>query len=1530
MNNSPQELLKRALLKLEATGEDGFEGFIASVLAEISDQPFRIASSGTQRGRDGESELDEGAIYFETKLHKSRVRKDQIAVKLVDLLADDRGQLDIFIICATASISAQHAKDFRNMFEARGITLLILDWNRNTGLPRLATLVAMGSTGGKNFLIEHLNDSDDSTLLVDTLSAIDQLALLPEFESYSERLFTEITNASIGLGLAKKSNRNWLSEIFSCQKQARQYLGQPLAPRDASMDFLQPRRTLSEQLKHAFVGSSSEAVFVVSGTEGTGKSWLIANTWLESDSASILVIVTSTELRDPEDISNIEDFVIGKLIEQTGGEHNHKSINRWRRRLAMWKANPEASNIRITVCIDGLNQHPRFNWTRFIGGASLFLRKLGGQLVVSTRTSYFSRIKPSIWAEVICINVPEFTNFELDNILQARDIDPMSLNEPVYRTLKNPRILNIAVNLLLAQEIEDMTQLSVGRLLFEHLRTSNLTGSTDLLPNEFANTMSKLANEFISRLEAGAEDDLKLFDVGNHSRLEEVSSGRFFKPVLEDPDRYEIVDDGLILALGMWLVKALRRELRNERDPHDGLEVILEPVSTLDKLAEIVGTAIQVACLTESYEAEIATSLIRHYEGLQNLPEEQFQPFKALVKVRPDAFLEAAKEVALFDSNGPTSGWLPEAILEARDEPSVMSEIESAIPKWLSYYCFAPEHVMHEPISEPLSEKALKERERVTQELKDRIEALTETETNYMEKNLTKLEEGDVNVLHRLSMSLLAGLRLETFAGPLVSSVFSASLTRAVGSLHLEFENLIRFNRMDWAETRKALKEEISCLCDERSSVGDWTIVKVLNSTGDPSDADEAQVLRESLIENYKRPGRWRLIEDYCETDPCDPQASPSKNISKTAKKYQNIDVEKLCTSTGTSMETHFFKDAMPGIARFESEAGVVAIRRLVTHSLEREGLPRRQAILALEPFSVLLPSSDVESLVTYAQSSSARPEPQHNVPDEWMTAQHSLLIAFPHLSGDEQLQALNGMRTKAVLDGFYRMIKPPEAHRVETLLNKAHMDKNVDRLFNLLAAINHADPPLTDKTIDIVAELLVFPDTTVRAEALALAVRSNHELLLKLVADSDWNAGKLTLNENRNELSYGSSALVAATKAGLIDVNKALDRMALSYYGIAATSLGEDTANIVADRIEIALRSVLNVGELNGLPVIEEVIDDDDHSLPSLVSLREHLHSDDSHAVFECLSATDEQIQDRQKKLLCAYEQFIERLSSLNAELVLTHISAKGIETIVSARPDVISRWHELLMETDEVQKQYAHNFAIVFAGAIAAENTTLAVSLFRAYAKVAPFIGRVFGNASVPIKAEVLWSNGHIPKISALCVERLDDCCNDQEILNEVLAAFTNYQESILASYVERLMSSGEPIHIARALMVAGFSVESEFAENALSRFEGTEGFIGEVYTAARGAYDRNKWSRHWYERMRSATSKMDFWRYSVLLSRIVDARINVWRGLEPKTELYSAFFPTIKSSLERRMSKWTEKRKKALFGRNVPNRIFLTREL
>ena len=107
------------------------------------------------------------------------------------------------------------------------------------------------------------------------------------------------------------------------------------------------------------------------------------------------------------------------------------------------------------------------------------------------------------------------------------------------------------------------------------------------------------------------------------------------------------------------------------------------------------------------------------------------------------------------------------------------------------------------------------------------------------------------------------------------------------------------------------------------------------------------------------------------------------------------------------------------------------------------------------------------------------------------------------------------------------------------------------------------------------------------------------------------------------------------------------------------------------------------------------------------------------------------------------------------------------------------------------------------------------------------------------------------------------------------------------------------------------------------------GQKGFVGEAQLAARGAYDRNRWSRHWYECIRSATNEVDFWRYSVLLSKIVDGRIDLWGDCEPTEESFKAFIPTIKDRIKQRIGSWNGKRKKTLFGGKVPHVVFLIRD-
>ncbi len=76
-----------------------------------------------------------------------------------------------------------------------------------------------------------------------------------------------------------------------------------------------------------------------------------------------------------------------------------------------------------------------------------------------------------------------------------------------------------------------------------------------------------------------------------------------------------------------------------------------------------------------------------------------------------------------------------------------------------------------------------------------------------------------------------------------------------------------------------------------------------------------------------------------------------------------------------------------------------------------------------------------------------------------------------------------------------------------------------------------------------------------------------------------------------------------------------------------------------------------------------------------------------------------------------------------------------------------------------------------------------------------------------------------------------------------------------------------------------------------------------------------------------MRSAETGEEFWRYSVLFLKIVDARFDLWEDeIECVGTVCRDFEPSIENKLENRIKSWAKKREKTLFGAKAPNGVFL----
>jgi hypothetical protein len=1518
--------LKNILHTLKDSGADGFEGLLASVLSEVCGQPFHLASSGSQRGRDGDSAFDDGATYFEAKLYQGTVPRAAVSTKILDLILDDEGQVDTWALCATSAISAQHANAYRRSLAEAGIGCLILDWPEYA-LPPLAVLLAMTPANTERFILDHSMHTAGAAVV---RAHLDGIAGDSQFPVVASKLRDLLSDPVLGLGLSKLANKAWLTQAFSDRRLARQHFGQPLAPLDPAGLSWVDRTILAGDLTGAFVGTPNETVYLVIGEEGTGKSWLASKAWLLSTSPPLFVVFTADQLQMPMALHDIEGTIIQKLATQTGGVLTDNAKRRWQRRFKGWRANSKPANIRLAVLVDGLNQAQGFPWPHWIDAAATFLESIGGSLIVTTNERHFAqRLRSTVTSKVRRVIVKEWSDEELKMILKARGISANRLSADVFNFLRNPRILGIAVELLDANDIERFEELTVGRLLFEHIMRCERDGITAMPAFEFAGVLRKHADDIIERLSGQQHDDLKLFDAPIDARLRAVSHSRFFAAVPGEPDRYAIKDEGLPLALGLSVVGILRKEHRNGRDPAVRLSQIAEPVLALAATSEVILSALQVACLDPDCPAEIPAALARYYASLQNLPESQWPAFEALVRSAPEPFVRAARDAALSGDHLANMQRLTEALAAAQSRLISLPATLTHVQMWLAYYSLAPERGMHaNPRNDP-REKVEAERAKRQGVIEARLSELTADERTFVETQLVRHDGGNLSGLHQVAFKLLAGTKLAGLSDAFVRWAFAKALNPCFYDPDREFAHLIRLNAVDWAETRDALLHSAALFMKVGTSrTGRWALVTILRATGDSGDAARAEEIADELTRDWEKLPGWRRIESYCATDPCDPASVCPENIGKTASAFEAVDVASLSAGMGSTAQDHFFSDARPGVARFAPHAAVHTLRRFAHNVAIRPGRPRRQGILELSSNSAVLDPKAVEELIAVAlaahnDDSSAESEGK----DGWITAQYALVSALPHKTGNEQLEIIASLHGRSLLISMLEQTRPADEVIVERHIARAIQRGDPDALVRVLSFIQYSRSSVSVHAKQNLMTLFDSPDGMVRSFAFGIAARLRDPEMLKRIADSDWDAGKVGAKEDFYERWYGSAAILAAAEAQLIDPVEAVERVSPTHYGYAARRLPGPGANMAAARIDAALRKAAGLTTLPEIPLIERPVRTEADNEPPLLSLLDEPRSLDIRTFFDRINESDESFRVRQERAWKAFERFRKDVTNAEATLIIDDVSWTGIEAIVAAEPSLADSWVMLLESISGWHLGGLHFFGLGLARAMTRIDPMRAAKLFQKLSSEEPSIRRIFEPSKVPAESVALWSCANVTEIRTLCYRRLDEASDDSRLAVEVLAAFSQGRQSEITEYVDAKLKLNIPSTIGRALMVSGFSDSNPHAEDVLNRFAGQKGFLGKAVVAARFAYYRNLWARHWFAQMKSAGMPEEFWCNSILFLKIVDSRYALWYGDgEAGSTVFQSFFPTVRTRINNRLKTWQDKRQKTLFGQEAPDPVFL----
>jgi len=1512
------EKLKATLMILKPTGSSGFEGLLAVVLSEIGGVPYRLANSGSQYGIDGKVAFEGENIGFEAKRYDKAIPRTEVLSKIAEVSINSP-KTDLWILGATTAVSSQLADDITKLGQKDGIAILILDWS-DTNLPPLSVCLAMCAETVKEF---YQSQNIESQTISDLTMALTVIKESLGYNSHAEKIRLNLNIPSLGWGIARRGNSKWLEDVFSDKAIARNRLGQPLAPYDKKSIEVLARDSFVDKCRLTLLDNTGKKLIVIKGDEGHGKSWLVAQCWSSFEERPLMVLIKPEEFNDAALPYDFKKILLSSLIKQTGDDLSELSLKRWGRRLELWKSSPSSGMLKIIVVIDGINQRPGTDWGRVIDGFCNELNKIDGKLLITTRTHYYNgRVKNRVTEPSFDLILPEWTEEERNIIFSKKGIKASEINPKVAASLRNPRLLGIALELLDSAEIRELEELSVSRLLFEHMRASERDAPTLQTVQEFALKLQKHAQEIIGRVESGVMDDLGVFN----EELNFVIDGRFFIPVEGEPSCYEIRDEGITLALGLAVISHLTKASRNKHDLDAELTKILEPISALDQTAKVVLAAITIICIDDNYLPGIGLSLLGALAELQNLDETDFISFSSLVEKRLNIFMQSANRLSLSGGNQQNFDWIEAALLQASCEMNLWEEMKPEIKLWLRMYSLSPEIGMMKHSPRDPAEEIQAEREKKKKLLDEKLAALSESEID-LQSNLIETE-GDLNRLSKLAITLIAGKPVAPFAKEIILWSFSKSLNSGLWAPRKELAFLTRFNCIDWQVMRDALLTASNVFDrDDISNTGKWAFVTILYATGATVDGSKARCLADSFRDNSGIKG-WRLVEKYCEIDPCNPDSIDPTNVKETAKQYRNVQVEKVRQTMGYTSEDHFFISAGLGVARFEPEIAINKYRELANDVLNRVDFPLRQGLFELEKNTAILSREiAIASVEKYRNRTSSGIFNGLSDEKTWI-AEYFLKISFPFLSGREQIDILlDDEESEHISLGLMDVSKPLKEDYFDFILERVYKENAEKKLFVLFGFASETHTPISEGAQITIGKLLGDCSKRVQSQLLALICKIKNEELIKQVALSQW---AVFCDDSKKEWGdwYGSNILIEAVKLGVVNLCDALDRISPIFYGQASLMLGKDKAGELSKRIDISIQSLLSLDEEFVVPDIEMNINSEESQELSRFSVKEkQADPENTREIFQQFNESIEDFEKRQNRAFDSFELFRKKLTSAKAMIILDRFRLKEFKAIVDTDGMLAKKWHRLFMALPESKLPIAYNLIILLAYSLIGKETNKAIDLFNRVQLISPIVHFTYGVSKIGMGTTAIWSGTDCSELDTLRFQRLESIRNDHDLALEVLSAGINDKQGLLERYIDEKLSKEEPSEIARGIMVAGFSDSSSFNDDVLNRYKGSKGFLENVYNAAHYAYERNQWARHWYSKMCATDDPGEFWRFSLLLMKVVDGRFEVWKrlvGAESKN--IKLFGPSLNQKLRHRIEKWDKKRKDKLFGQDVPSAVFL----
>lgn len=1124
--------LAKALRSLEPVGEDGLEGLLRAILAEVTGQVFRISKSGHQRGVDVRSErANVIRIGLECKKYNpdTYLPLDELKSKLREAVEGDE-PVDVWLLASTRAVPANNADELHNLGEALGVDVKVFDWQSAAGdLPALAVLCAAAP---KTIAGRFPNDLGVAAALVQVRS---HSLYRAQFAATVESL----ARPDVGYAPATSMMRKWIRDGLADNGMARTRL-------DGFNDIRSPGVKTVE--RPALMGAlddwwkSPKSPLALLGEEGHGKTWSALSWWAKrdeelADGLPLTVFLPSRRVKgnDPELV------VAEKLADCT----NIRDRDFWKRRIRIWLRRPTIRP-QLIIVIDGLNQRwTDPSWSDFLQPLYTGRFKDRVAVIITSRPDAWRDLGSlqSLTPQPRTLSVTGFSDAELASFLALHGREIGDFAADMLPLLKVPRLALEAVESQNA--LADSGDVTPERLIYEDWlrRLQRRSDRLRIDHEEFHEFVRSLGRDLRSSIEDGGSLTRAeiVRRIGNDSgytaadlaeTTSEIVDGHWFIPGKRH-HQFRLRKDLTAFALGL----ALAGELRESTDEGSATTTIAEAVDPFR--GQDIGVAILRSATTASFldpevPAQARIALLRRWLSERNFRNEDFEAFWRILGFDKTTAFAVLERSWLDERRG---AFEDEILIKGFSRAYQFSEMAESLRSrarvWLGWLWPDPDEGRFIGKHDPTTARARTNRTRT----RERLAQWQQGPSKDADAPMLELREsGNVSWFAHRVVGILSLLP----RAPFIPALKAWALSRSVMAVPRHFEEvawLIRWNREDPDVVQAAVKTVANELAAKPDLISRQAAVWLLEATGAPESMAVAGAICESMAQGPNSPIELaEALERPAESDTIDPARAPTFQEVKTPANSSVVGADLWLYGDQVGEADFDFDNEKAKLAR--QAPGAIALRfRNAARSAKERSVEGKRGLARETKSLILVLGMDERTILRTAFADEIAKlnsgTSESDVTEKVFWRESKLLLDVWGLRADQQVVAVGNALRSGLLSADSKSVLERQINGSLSEILEQLPETESKQIADWLDCLGHIGAAEDLRTWSRLAELVLVADPNVRAKAMELAYAFGNDQAMTALAASGWSAAK---TEHRSERICGSLALMELHRRVRID----------------------------------------------------------------------------------------------------------------------------------------------------------------------------------------------------------------------------------------------------------------------------------------------------------------------------------------------------------------------------------------------------------